>query len=140
MMRKINRLIVKYNGLIVGYLVQIDEERIAFQYDEKWLNEGFSISPFSLPLSNKLYINSKDTFNGLYGVFFDSLPDGWGELVTRRRLFKRGINYDRLSSLQKLYLVSGRGLGGLSYEPCEDLEILSSEFNSDDFAKEVERF
>lgn len=46
------------------------------------LKTVFSISPFSLPLSDKIYINRKRNFDGLYGVFRDCLPDGWGALLT----------------------------------------------------------
>lgn len=97
MERKIKKLVVKYRNRIVGYLAEIEDNKIAFQYDDRWMVNGFSISPFSLPLSNKIYINSKDTFGGLYGVFADSLPDGWGELLVRRNLQNKGLNYDNFS-------------------------------------------
>jgi len=120
MRERISKLTVRYNNKIVGYLAELDEGKIAFQYEDDWLKTGFSISPFSLPLSNQIYINSKDTFSGLYGVFNDSLPDGWGELLTRRSLAKKGINYDNLSPLTKLTLISKCGLGALTYQPSLD--------------------
>lgn len=116
---KINNLVVKYNGRIVGYLRLFDNMSIGFQYDNEWIANGFSISPLSLPLSDKIYISNKDKFDGLYGVFNDSLPDGWGELLLRRTLLKRGINYDNLSPLIKLTLINKNGLGALTYEPCQ---------------------
>ena len=82
----IQKVIVKYNNKIVGYLIEMEDNKIAFQYDEEWIKSGFSISPFSLPLTSKIYINQKQIFDGLYGVFQDSLPDGWGELLLRRML------------------------------------------------------
>ena len=45
----IQKVIVKYNNKIVGYLIEMEDKKIAFQYDEEWINSGFSISPFSLP-------------------------------------------------------------------------------------------
>lgn len=119
MIKNITKLTVKYNGRVVGYLARLKSGKIAFQYDEEWLKNGFSISPFSLPLSGKLYVSDKDNFNGLYGVFYDSLPDGWGELLVRRMLAKKGINADALSPLTRLTLISGNGLGGLTYEPTQ---------------------
>lgn len=116
-MEKVKKLTVIYNGSAVGYLAEVSEGRIGFQYDENWLKNGFSISPFSLPLSNEIYYSIKPTFGGLFGVFNDSLPDGWGELLVKRMLAKNGINYDRLSPLTKLALINGNGLGGLTYEP-----------------------
>ncbi len=129
-------VVVKYNSIVVGYLSYIGES-IAFQYDEEWINKGFSISPFSLPLSNGVYINDKKTFDGLYGVFNDSLPDGWGYLLMARRLAKENIDYERLDPLTKLSLIGENGLGALTYEPsqafkeeCEcDLDYLSEEAN-----------
>lgn len=132
---QIKKLTVKFNGRVVGYLADL-ENGIGFQYDESWLAEGFSISPFSLPLSSKVYVCNKPTFNGLYGVFADSLPDGWGELLFRRMLARQGVNADRVPSLTRLALVNERGLGGLQYEPNIselddderfDLDVLSAE-------------
>ena len=73
MITDIKKLTVKYNSKTVGYLAQLDEG-IAFQYDEKWLKNGFNISTFSLPLEDRVFINRKDIFGGLYGVFADVCP------------------------------------------------------------------
>lgn len=116
---KINNLVVKYNGRIVGYLKVLDNLSIGFQYDNEWISNGFSISPLSLPLSHKMYIANKDKFDGLYGVFNDSLPDCWGKFVLQKTLLKQEINYDDLSPLIKLTLISENGLGALTYEPCQ---------------------
>ena len=96
-------------------------------------------SPLSLPLSNKVYISNKKTFGGLYGVFWDSLPDGWGELLVRRMLAKKGINFDKLTPLQKLTLISKSGLGGLSYEPCKNIENRNFDFDLDELAEETNK-
>ena len=138
MIKDIKKLIVKYNGATVGYLADLDGN-IGFQYDEDWIGGGFNISPFSLPLERKIFINKKDTFGGLYGVFADSLPDGWGELLVRRMLSKRGINPDRLSPLTKLSLISGQGLGGLTYEPSQFETDDNTLIELDEIAKEVKQ-
>ena len=137
--KNVKKLVVKYNGTIVGYLAELEDNKIGFQYAEEWVKTGFSISPFSLPLSNKVYLNEKLTFNGLYGVFQDSLPDGWGELLLNRMLFKKGINPNKISPLTKLTLVSGNGLGGLSYEPCQTQEESEIDFDLDEIAKEAQQ-
>lgn len=126
MIENVKKLIVKYNEKIVGYLAELEDNKIAFQYDEEWAKNGFPISPFSLPLSNQVYINNKPTFDGLYGVFWDTLPDGWGELLMQRMLNSIGINPNKLSPLQKLSLVAENGLGGLSYEDL--IEKMTEEF------------
>lgn len=134
--RKVN---VKYNGRLVGYLVEIEEGRIAFQYDVEWQKNGFSISPISLPLSNKVYICSKTTFGGLYGVFADSLPDGWGELLLRRMLYKKGIDPDKINPLTKLTLISKNGLGGLEYEPANSFESNTLNCSLDELSVEAQK-
>ena len=136
MITDIKKLTVKYNGKTVGYLAQLDEG-IAFQYDERWLKNGFNTSPFSLPLEDRVFINRKDIFGGLYGVFADCLPDGWGELLVVRMLAKRGINYSRLSPLTKLTLISGQGLGGLTFEPNQGEMDYSQTVELDRICKEV---
>lgn len=139
MERKIKKLVVKYRNRIVGYLAEIEDNKIAFQYDDRWMVNSFSISPFSLPLSNKIYINSKDTFGGLYGVFADSLPDGWGELLVRRKLAKQGLNYDNFSPLEKLTLISKNGLGALTYEPCQNKQDTLVLAELDKIAEEMKK-
>lgn len=114
--KNIEKLIVRFNGHEVGYLVS-KEGNILFEYNENWLIDGFSISPFSLPLKRNVFVNKKSTFDGLFGVFANSLPDGWGELMMTKRLAKEGIDYERLSPLTKLTLLGNRVKGGLTYEP-----------------------
>lgn len=123
----------------MGYLVETKDLEIAFQYDSDWLLNGFSISPFSLPLTDEVFINKKDTFNGLYGVFQDSLPDGWGALLQFRALRDKGINAERLSPLTKLSLISANGLGGLTYEPTQFSENESGFLDLDIMATDAAR-
>lgn len=139
MIEQVKKLEVKYNGLTVGYLAEVQDGRIAFQYDSAWAKNGFSISPFSLPLSNQIYINGKDNFGGVYGVFHDSLPDGWGELLVKRMLVKMGVNYDSLSPLTKLSLVSENGLGGLTYEPTQIQKERETDYDLDFIASEADK-
>lgn len=53
MIKNIKKLTVKYNDRTVGILAEVEEGKIAFQYDEKWVKNGFSISPISLPLNRE---------------------------------------------------------------------------------------
>jgi serine/threonine-protein kinase HipA len=135
----VKRLKVKYNQRTVGFLKELSNGDIAFQYDKDWLVDGFSISPFSLPLSNQVYVSKSPNFNGLYGVFYDSLPDGWGVLVTRRYLRNKGLDYDRLSPLVKLSLANLNGLGGLSYEPTQAEKKAPNDLDLDMLAKEIKK-
>ena len=136
MINNIKKLTVKYNGITVGYLAEIKNSEIAFQYNEDWIMSGFSISPFSLPLDNKIYICKNDAFGGLYGVFNDSLPDGWGALLQLRALRAQGINVNRLSPLTRLSLIDSNGLGALKYEPTQCEENQQALIDLDKIAKD----
>ncbi|MBO7345852.1 MAG: HipA N-terminal domain-containing protein, partial [Clostridia bacterium] len=139
MIKDVKKVTVKYNERIVGYLAEIEPSVIGFQYDDEWVKNGFSISPLSLPLDNKVYISKKELFNGLYGVFWDSLPDGWGELLMNRILTKNGINPNKLSILTKLSLINKNGLGGLTYEPSQPFEFKQDNLDFDKLSDEVQK-
>lgn len=82
-MNNLKSLQVKFENKTVGTLAITRENVVAFEYSNEWLDSrnsgGFSISPLSLPLEKKVFIPKFDPFNGLFGVFNDSLPDGWGD-------------------------------------------------------------
>ena len=139
MIKEVKKVTVKYNERIVGYLAEIKPLTIAFQYDDEWIKNGFSISPLSLPLDNKVYVSKKEQFNGLYGVFWDSLPDGWGELLMNRVLQKKGINPNQLPILTKLSLINNNGLGGLTYEPSQSFKSTYNDLDFDKLSDEVQK-
>jgi serine/threonine-protein kinase HipA len=56
-------------------------------------------------------------FEGLFGVFSDSLPDGWGRLLLDRTLTAKGILLQDISPLQRLSYVGLKGMGALLYRP-----------------------
>ena len=101
----------------VGTLAETPEGLVAFQYDEGWVRNGFSINPYSLPLSEELFIPAWQPFEGLFGVFNDSLPDGWGALLLDRMLAREGLDPAAVSPLQRLSIVGSSGRGALRYEP-----------------------
>ena len=105
------------NKIKVGTLALTKDNRVAFQYSDKWLKEGFSLNPFKLPLSSRVYISSSPYFKGLFGVFADSLPDSYGELLLDRYLKRKGIDINSLSSLDRLSYVGSSGMGILEYIP-----------------------
>jgi serine/threonine-protein kinase HipA len=67
-------------------------------------------------------------FEGLQGFLADSLPEGWGRRLMRRRLERLGVDIATLSPLDRLALVGRHGRGALVYEPAttpaEDVETL----------------
>ncbi len=105
--------------------------RIYFEYDAEFLKRKLEISPFRLPL--KLDVQSFDPalFEGLPGVFNDSLPDGWGRLLLDRALRAKGILPGSFSPLDRLAHVGRSGMGALIYEPNYAEETHSSGINLD---------
>ena len=89
----------------------------AFAYDDEWLAHGFSISPLSLPLERRVFVPPFRPFDGLYGIFADSLPDGWGRLLLDRLLARNGMDPATLSPLDRLAFVGSGGMGALEYQP-----------------------
>lgn len=116
-MNKSKSLQVFYNEKKVGTLALIKNNIVAFEYDSNWITNGFSISPFSLPLKKQVFIPRIDPFDGLYGVFSDSLPDGWGRLLVDRMLNSQNINPREISQIDRLAIVGETGMGALSYKP-----------------------
>lgn len=116
-MRKITELKVLYNGRKVGTMALYKNFLAAFEYDKEWLAEGFSISPYSLPLRQQVFMPKAEVFDGLFGVFADSLPDGWGRLLVDRLLLKNKLNPAMLTQMDRLAIVGFSGMGALTYEP-----------------------
>ena len=117
-MKKTDSLQVKFHNKKVGTLtLTADKKCCVFEYDTLWLTEGFSISPLELPLKPGLFIAQPNPFNGNFGIFEDSLPDGYGRYLLHKTLLKIGINDFELSALDRLSLVGKGGMGALTYEP-----------------------
>jgi serine/threonine-protein kinase HipA len=125
---------------------------IYFEYDDDFLQKKIEISPIKLPLQRGVIELPRDPFEGLAGVFNDSLPDGWGRLLFDRMLRNEGILPSEITPLDRLTNVGLQGLGSLVYEPDEssdfddeiiDLDVLAMqtkevlEGDSDDVIAEL---
>lgn len=128
-MRKIKKVDVKIDERHVGILTEY-EGRIAFQYSSSWLDDGFSLNPFSLPLKNELFIPKDYEFDGLFGVFDDCLPDGWGHFLTDRYLQTKGISKEGINALTWLCILNSSSSGCLEYSPRIEA---SDEIKQEDF-------
>lgn len=117
-MKQINKISVFYRNRKVGELSMTPDNRLcAFEYDKEWLLSGFSISPLDLPLKSGLFIAKPEPFWGNFGIFEDSLPDGYGRYLLNRMLKKQGIDDHSLTPIQRLSIVGNSGMGALSYFP-----------------------
>ncbi len=131
------------HGRLVGRLAETGDRRIAFQYDDEWIRSGFSISPLSLPLRHDVFVpneRSMERFDGLFGVFADSLPDSWGALLLDRYLSSVGIRREEISTLDRLAFIGRSGMGALEYIPSKEAEfnIDYAGLDFDDIARECE--
>lgn len=115
-----NLVYVYYHGathkILMGRLL-LKSRKIFFEYDAAFIKTGLELSPFKLPLKSGVIESNDRTFEGLFGVFNDSLPDGWGRLLLDRKLMNIGLNPGTLSPLDRLCCVGTLGMGVLSYEP-----------------------
>ncbi len=100
----------------VGTLALVDR-RLYFEYAQDWLARGIELSPFHLPLQPGLIAHEPRSFGPLFGLFDDSLPDGWGMLLMDRFFRKQGIDPASLNVLDRLAYLGERGMGALSYHP-----------------------
>lgn len=123
----------------VGTLATYNGRLVAFEYSDEWLSAGYSISPFSLPLQKKLYIPKIDPFDGLFGAFSDSLPDGWGRLLVDRMLTKNKIDPHEIDMLNRLAIVGSSGMGALTYHPAHEQYSEEAVMDYDRLAEECAR-
>lgn len=138
-MKTNKRLYVYYKDFLVGELALTKDNKVAFEYDDKWVETGFSISPFSLPLEKRVFVPAKTHFSGLFGVFADSLPDAWGNILLNRILRKNGIESDNINILDRLAIVGNSGMGALTYRPEIDVNHTNYEYDYDKLAAECKK-
>ena len=138
-MDRLNKLDVYYHDRHVGTMALFRNRLAAFEYSTDWLKDGFSISPFSLPLEKKVFMPEIDPFEGLFGVFADSLPDGWGRLLVDRLMRKNGLDPHAIGSLERLAIVGASGMGALTYRPVIAMGKMHDEMTLDEIAGECER-
>jgi serine/threonine-protein kinase HipA len=105
-------------GKTIGTIL-LKEGRVYFTYDEAFKNSNLEISPLKLPLSlNGIYTNQDDSyFEGLAGVFHDSLPDKFGTKVIERYFASKYISTYEINVIQKLMFVGNKSIGAIRYKP-----------------------
>jgi serine/threonine-protein kinase HipA len=127
------------NGIKVGQIALTPDALCAFEYEPAYSASGASISPFNLPLKSGVFIAKRIPFNGGFGVFDDSLPDGWGNLILDRYLKSKGIDSTKLTLLQRFALVGSTGRGALEYRPDYSKSTTDEIINFDNLATEAEK-
>lgn len=127
-MKKLNVYLTSGPGeqRLVGQLAEV-ERRIYFEYDADFLRDPLWLSPFKLPPQPGLHEHRDLAFGPIFGLFDDSLPDGWGLLLMDRHFRRQGVALDTISVLDRLAYLGGRTMGALTYYPPSRQEGLDHE-------------
>ncbi|KQN33762.1 phosphatidylinositol kinase [Sphingomonas sp. Leaf407] len=116
--------------------VAFADRRAQLEWDATVVVAGLRVSPLYYPPEPGLHGARAAGFDGLHGFLADSLPEGWGALLMRRRLHRMGIDFGSLSPLDRLALVGDHGRGALTFAPATtpspddyaiDLDVLAAE-------------
>ncbi len=136
---KIKAFLHLNHKLEIGEMIS-DKQIIYFKFNEGFIERGIEISPFKLKLTSEIVTPKEKHFEGLFGVFADSLPDGWGRLLLDRKLLSLNINLNDISALDRLAFLDKNCMGAISYEPEYDeesnqlkainLDVISSEIDT----------
>lgn len=116
--RKLINVSIKFSGdeIEVGKLI-LDKRLVYFKYNDEFLALGMNLSPIKLQFNNSIQVANPEPFHGIFGVFDDSLPDGWGMLLLNRALEKQGLSLNDINILDQLAYIGDSGKGALIYKP-----------------------
>ena len=120
---------IKIWGEWVGAVRWDESQQLGyFQYDTKFIQKGWDLSPLKMPLSQGTQIYSfpelrigrnetLDTFKGLPGLLADALPDKYGNRLISTWLAQQGRTENSMNPVEKLCFIGTRGMGALEFEP-----------------------
>ena len=114
----------------IGQLI-LDGRSILFKYSDAYLKAGENLSPNQLRFDDIPQTTQDKAFNGLFGVFADSLPDAWGYLLIKKRLRADHIAIETLNALDHLTFAGRNSMGALQYRPSVELAQEALEINLD---------
>ncbi len=135
--------------LFCGQLL-MEGKQVYFKYAKEYIAKGFNLSPFKLTFDQKVQFSDVVYFDHLFGVFYDSLPDGWGQLLMQRYFHEQNIPTNERNILLQLSSLSNTSKGGLIYTPSlqkDNAEIVKTidqlhkeamEFYSQDSQKSID--
>jgi len=122
---------VKIWGELAGAVRWDDKRKLGiFEYDSKFIDNAWDLSPIKMPIKNSAKIYSfpelrigrgqkEDTFKGLPGLLADSLPDKYGNRLINTWLVSQGRQEDSMNPVEKLCFIGSRGMGALEFEPTQ---------------------
>lgn len=120
---------VKIWGALVGAIAWDAEQQLGvFEYDKRFMNKGWDLSPLKMPLNSGQTIftfpelrpkrnSENDTFKGLPGLLADVLPDKYGNQLINVWLAQQGRPENSMNPVEQLSFIGVRGMGALEFEP-----------------------
>ena len=111
----------------------------AFEFAGEFLSSGLNPSPLRLQPGRGVKIYDRSGTMETFGLFDDSLPDGWGRRIVDKMFMKRE---GRLPTITERLMCVGRsGKGALVYEPADEAaELANAEFDLAALAEEAMAF
>lgn len=122
---------VKIWGELVGAVRWDEQQQLGyFQYDPKFLQKGWDLSPIKMPVEegSRIYIfpelrkgrgETEDSFKGLPGLLSDVLPDRYGNRLINVWLAQQGLAENSMNPVEKLCFIGSRAMGALEFEPAQ---------------------
>ena len=122
---------VKIWGELAGAVRWDSQQQLGyFQYDPRFLQKGWDLSPIKMPIAagSRIYSfpelrkgrsDTEDTFKGLPGMLSDVLPDKYGNRLINIWLAQQGRPEDSMNPVEKLCFIGSRGMGALEFEPAQ---------------------
>jgi serine/threonine-protein kinase HipA len=90
---------------------------VIFEYDPDFIRSPITLHALMPKSTAVVFAKNPRAFEGLPGVFADSLPDAWGRALLRRQTERRGIAFSEMTPLDRLACVGASGAGALTYRP-----------------------
>ena len=108
-------------GKDIGIIVE-GKNGIQFQYNNDFEGNALPVSPILMPYDKERVYTVHDAmaFNGLPGIFNDSLPDRFGAILMNHYFSNKYGSASRLSVLDKLLYIGSYGMGAIEYNPAMD--------------------
>jgi len=89
----------------------------AFEWSAQALSLSYKFSPLHMPIRKGVIQAKRSPFDGLHGIFSDSIPDGFGLRMMNNAFKKAGHHLDSVTPIHRLAWVGARGIGALTYAP-----------------------
>jgi len=105
----------------LGEIAWIPDRRLAaVEWSGDFSARPLPLSPYHIKRIEGVALGPRAPFEGLHGVFADSLPDGWGRRLIDREIARRGGAISGLTPVDRLALVGASGMGALVYRPTDE--------------------